>query len=79
MVDGERLQNRSPWEGETMPSAIGSSGELTSLGIVGLKAAQKSQATQAQVVLQAAENAKQIASSAAAPSGGRGQIVDTSA
>jgi hypothetical protein len=61
-----------------MPSPVGSSGELTSLGIIGLKAAQKSQATQAQVVLQAAENTKQIAAQAA-PSGGRGQIVDTSA
>jgi len=61
-----------------MPSAIGSSGDVTSLGIIGLKAAQKSQATQAQVVLQAAENAKQIASQAA-PTGGRGQVVDTSA
>jgi hypothetical protein len=60
-----------------MPSAIGSSGELTQLGIIGLKAAQKSQATQAQVVLQAAENAKQLAQSA--PTSGRGQIVDTSA
>ncbi|MSP48020.1 MAG: hypothetical protein EXQ95_01710 [Alphaproteobacteria bacterium] len=60
-----------------MPSAIGSSGDVTSLGIIGLKAAQKSQATQAQVVLQAAENAKQIAQSA--PSNGRGQIVNTSA
>ena len=60
-----------------MPSPIGSSGEVTSLGIVGLKAAQKSQATQAQVVLQAAENTKQLAQSAAAPSSGRGQIVNT--
>jgi hypothetical protein len=60
-----------------MPSAIGSSGDVTGLGIVGLKIAQKSQATQAQVVLQAAENTKQLAQSA--PSNGRGQIVDTSA
>jgi hypothetical protein len=60
-----------------MPSAV--SGEVTSLSIIGLKAAQKSQATQAQVVLQAAENAKQIASQASAPSNGRGQIVDTTA
>jgi hypothetical protein len=61
-----------------MPSAIGSSGDATGLGIVGLKIAQKSAETQAQVVLQAAESAKQIASQAA-PTGGRGQIVDTSA
>ena len=60
-----------------MPSPVGSSGELTSLGIIGLKAAQKSQATQAQVVTQALENTKQIAQSA--PSNGRGQVVDTSA
>lgn len=60
-----------------MPSAVGSSGEVTSLGIIGLKAAQKSAETQAQVVLQAAENAKQIAQSAAPPQNGRGQIVDT--
>ena len=60
-----------------MPSAV--SGEVTALSIIGLKAAQKSQATQAQVVLQAAENAKQIAQTAAAPSNGRGQIVDTTA
>jgi len=77
MVDRERLQNRSHWEGEPMPSPVGSSGELTSLGIIGLKAAQKSQATQAQVVAQALENTKQIAQSA--PSNGRGQVVDTSA
>lgn len=60
-----------------MPSPIGSSGELTSLGIIGLKAAQQSQATQAQVVTQALDNAKQIAQ--AAPTNGRGQHVDTSA
>jgi hypothetical protein len=60
-------------------SSVGSSGEVTSLSIIGLKAAQKSQATQAQVVLQAAENAKQIAQTAASPSSGRGQIVDTTA
>ncbi len=60
-----------------MPSPVGSSGEVTSLGIIGLKAAQKSQATQAQVVVQALDNAKQIAQSA--PSNGRGQHVDTSA
>ncbi|MBL8691202.1 MAG: hypothetical protein JNL04_18995 [Rhodospirillaceae bacterium] len=60
-----------------MPSPVGSSGELTSLGIIGLKAAQKSQATQAQVVAQALENTKQIAQSA--PSNGRGPVVDTSA
>ncbi len=61
-----------------MPSAIGSSGDVTSLGVVGLKAAQKSAATQAQVVLQAAENTKEIAQSAGS-SNGRGKIVDTSA
>ena len=60
-----------------MPSPVGPSGEVTSLGIIGLKAAQKSQATQAQVVVQALDNAKQIAQSA--PSNGRGQHVDTSA
>ena len=60
-----------------MPSPIGSSGELTSLGMIGLKAAQKSQATQAQVVLQAAENTKELAQSA--PTNGRGKVVDTSA
>jgi hypothetical protein len=54
-----------------MPSAVGSSGEVSALSIIGLKAAQKSQETQAQVVLQAAENAKQIAFQAA-PSNGRG-------
>jgi hypothetical protein len=58
-----------------MPSAVGSSGEVTALGIIGLKAAQKSAATQAQVVLQAAENTKQLAQNP--PQGGRGKIVDT--
>jgi len=61
-----------------MPSAVGSSGDVSGLGIIGLKIAQKSQETQAQVVLQAAESAKQIASQAA-PTGGRGKVVDTSA
>jgi hypothetical protein len=59
-----------------MPSPIGSSGEVTSLGVIGLKAAQKSAATQAQVVLQAAENTKEIAQSSTS-SNGRGQIVNT--
>jgi hypothetical protein len=57
-----------------MPSAVGT-GDVTSLSLIGLKAAQKSQQTLAQVVVQAADNAKAIAS-LPPPGSGRGQNVD---
>jgi len=62
-----------------MSSPIGASGgDVTALGIVGLKAAQQSAAVNAQVVTQALEGAKEIASTAVAPpQNGRGQVVDT--
>jgi hypothetical protein len=61
-----------------MSSPIGASGgDVTGLGIIGLKAAQKSAAVNAQVVTQALEGAKEIAQSAAPPQNGRGQVVDT--
>ncbi len=49
------------------------SGDITALGIIGLKSAEKSQAALAQVVLSAAQNTAQIASTPAAPPAGSGR------
>ena len=54
------------------------SGDITAFGIIGLKAAQKSQAALAQLVVNAAQNAAQIAAQPAPspPGSGRGQNVN---